>query len=88
MIKLILASLFLCGCASTTFYENGKPIMKMQGDATNVTFHSDTIHFHADVLNHSMPTLSGGQAAAQVVGATGTVAGVVAGAVATGGIVK
>lgn len=62
--------------------------MKMQGDATNVTLDSNHFHFHADVLNHSMPTLSGGQAAAQVVGATGTAAGVVAGAVITAGVVK
>jgi hypothetical protein len=65
---LALLVLALSGCASTTIYENGKPVLRTQADVQNLTFvTSNGTKFHADSLNHSLPTRAGGS----VVGTTG-----------------
>jgi hypothetical protein len=47
-ILLLAASLF-SGCA--TIYENGKPVMQLSADATNVTFETPRgTRFHADTF--------------------------------------
>jgi hypothetical protein len=87
--KLLLLSLFcalLCSCASTTLMANGKPILRIQADAQNVTYTGNGVSFHADSLQHSNATVAGGIAARNVL--TGVTAGVTAvgAAVATSGV--
>lgn len=68
------------GCASTTIYRSGKPILRIQGDATNLTYRNGGIYFHADKLNHSEPTRAGGS----VIGTAGTAATGIVTALAAG----
>jgi hypothetical protein len=77
-IRPALACLLFTGCAHTTIYEDGKPIMKTQADATNITLRTSRTYFHADKLDHSTPTLAQGEAAAKKLGAAeGIIIGVV-----------
>lgn len=76
---LVLAS--LSGCASTTFYVEGKRVARMEGDMTEVTFvfEDDKITFTADTVDHSSATLAAGKVSAGNITAGGV-------AVATSGI--
>lgn len=77
-MKLILALAFLVsGCAETRIYDQGRLLAVIQADATNITVRGETTYFHADTLNHSVPT------AAAYTGGTALVGGIAAG-VATG----
>lgn len=65
------------GCAQTCISQNGKQIVCIQGDCTNVTVKWLGGTFHADTLNHSAATAAAYSGATSVVGAVG--AGVVSG---------
>lgn len=68
-----LVLLLLTGCAHTTIYEDGKPVLKTQADATNVSFVTARTRFHADRLDHSTPMIAQGRAMAEKYGAFGSV---------------
>ena len=91
-MKTILLSFGVCiiltGCAGTTIYEGGIPIARIQADATNVTLKTRGTYFHADALNHSHPTTSGGAATAKVIGSVGTAATAIGAAFVTGGALR
>jgi hypothetical protein len=71
----VVGAISLTSCAVTVVYEGGKPVMKTQADATNVTFRTGNgTHFHADTINHSIPTIAQGKAAADKIGAIGSAA--------------
>lgn len=74
----VLGWLLLSGCASTTFYgSNGKPIARMEGDMTEVTFirHGNgELHFTADTIDHSSATLAAGKTSAGNIAAVGAAA--------------
>lgn len=58
-MKIYLAAIALAfaGCASTAVYENGKPVLRIQADALNVTLATlGGTKFHADKITHSVPT--------------------------------
>lgn len=67
------------GCASTSFYRDGKVIARFQGDMANVAYQDGKISFTATTVNHSKATIAGGNAASKGILSTGT-------AVATSGI--
>ncbi len=71
-MKAIVLALFLCGCAETRVYDRGILAAIIQGDAINVTINTEHGSFHADSLNHSVPTTSAYNGAAKVTGAVGT----------------
>ncbi len=92
MVLLALA-LLLSGCASTVISEMGRdgkshPVLKIQANASNVTFKTAQSDFHADTLNHSTPTVAGGAAATRVVTAVSGMAGTVSAALITNGVVR
>lgn len=90
MIRLmpLVIALALCGCASTTIYHNGKPAFKTQADAKNLTYSSGGTYFHADELNHSVPTTAGGISSAKIIQSAGTASGALGAAIATSGIIR
>lgn len=55
-MRLILIAMLLYGCAETRIYSHGQLAAVIQADATNVTFRSGDVYFHADTLIHSKPT--------------------------------
>lgn len=63
--------LLFTGCASTVVYKDGLPVMRTQADATNLSFTSGDVTFHADRLNHSGPTVAFGKVVSGVIGAGG-----------------
>lgn len=85
-MKLLLLPLILCSCASTSVYDpqTGRKTFTTQADATNITYTGSGQAFHADTLVHSVPTTAGGSSAARILQSTGTMAGAIGAAVATG----
>jgi len=77
----IIVACCLFGCAETRIYRDGKLACIIQADATNVTFRSGDIYFHADTLIHSKPTQAAYQGTAQTIGAAGSAAGLAARAI-------
>lgn len=77
---LLLLSFFLCSCAETRIYDDGRLLAVVQGDATNVTVRGRCAYFHADVLNHSAATAAGYTGGTALVGGIG--AAVVSGLIA------
>ncbi len=71
--KWLSILVLLCGCAETRLYDRDHLAAVIQGDATNVTFKSGVVYFHADVLNHSTPTIAAGVAVSKVSGIVGSV---------------
>jgi hypothetical protein len=69
----ILGWLLLSGCASTTFYLDGKRLARMEGDMTEVvfTFEKDRITFTADTVDHSSATIAAGKTSAGNIAAVG-----------------
>jgi hypothetical protein len=86
IVRTALAALFsmLAGCASTTVYRDGKPILKTQADAKSLAFSQGDTSLKVVGLNHSTPTRAGGS----VIGTTGTAVAGAATAVLTRGLVK
>jgi len=72
MKLLLLAALFLCGCAETRIYDRGKLAAVIQGDAVNVTVKTEHGMFHAAALNHSAPTAAAYSGGAKVIGGIGS----------------
>lgn len=85
-LTLLTALALLCGCASTTIYEGGQKVFTTQADMVNVKFRTASgTTFSADLVNHSTPTLAGGQATSQVVGSVGAIAVPLALGIGSGG---
>ena len=83
-----IALIALTGCAATTLYSGGKPIIRIQSNATNISYTGNGVTFHADTLDNSGPTIAGGQAFAQGASAVGSAAtGVIVG-LGSSGITK
>ena len=77
---LILTAVMFPGCATEIRDpKTGIIVFKSYGDAKNITYAKtgDSYQFHADDLNHSMPTRAGGS----IVGTTGV-------AIATSGLTR
>ena len=72
---LAIACLLLAGCASTTVYEDGKPVMKTTADASNIKINTGRTSLSADTLNHSTPTKAQGTATSAVIRGLGSAAG-------------
>lgn len=85
MKRWLVFCIFLAGC-QTTVYRNGKPVFRTQADATNVTYIGNGVSFHADTLNHSVPTLAGGRAFAHGVSSVGVAASGIGAAFGGGGL--
>lgn len=84
----LIPLLLLTGCASTTIYEGGQKVLTTQGDMSRVKFATaNGTTFSADMVIHSTPTLAGGQAASQVIGAVAGLAGTIGTTVVAGGVV-
>lgn len=73
---VLLASILLSSCASTTFYLDGKRLARMEGDMTEVvfTFEKDHITFTAETVDHSSATIAAGKTSAGNIAAAGTAA--------------
>lgn len=71
MNRFALLFLLLSGCTETSLFVGGKRIMRIQADATNVSYTGNGVTFHADILNHSSATIAGGRAFANSVGSIG-----------------
>jgi hypothetical protein len=82
--RLLAAALLMCGCASTTVYENGQPVFRTQGDVANLTFSTRSTTLRVGSVSHSSATLAGAQAASQVINAGSALAAVVGTAVIGG----
>lgn len=85
---VVVLAISFSGCAHTTLYFGGRPIMRTQADATNITYQGNGVSFHADTLVHSTPTIAGGQSTRNII--NGVTAGVTATgvAVATSGVIR
>ena len=71
-LRAILIALLLCGC-ETDIFEHGQLVARIQGDCTNVTIRTSSGgYFHADTLNHSIPTTAAMSGTAKTVGALGS----------------
>jgi hypothetical protein len=64
--------------------KTGKKVFTTQADAQNITYSGNGQTFHADTLIHSTPTIAGGNSAAKILQSTGTMAGAIGAAAATG----
>jgi hypothetical protein len=70
----VLAIILLGGCASTTFYVDGKRFARMEGDMTEVVFirkPNGDLHFTAETVDHSSATLASGKTMAGAITASG-----------------
>lgn len=63
MKALPLVLLLLPACASTTFYRDGLPIARFQGDMTGVEYSDGKVRWKAASVDHSTPTRARGEAA-------------------------
>ena len=82
LMKFLSLFLLLASCASTTFYHEGKPVARFQGDMTKVKFafaKDGTFTWSADTVDHSTPTIAAGKTSAGNIAASGA-------ALATSGI--
>jgi len=82
MRLLLLLALLLPSCATTTFYKDGIPIARFQGDMTDMAYAQSAkgaVKWTAKVVDHSHATVAGGQAFAKGTLSLGT-------AVATSGL--
>ena len=60
--------LILASCAATTIYQDGKPVVRIEGDCKGLTFHrmpSGELAFAGD-LTHSTNVLAHGTVASEV----------------------
>lgn len=78
--QFLFLSVLLCSCAETRIYSEGQIACIIQGDATNVTFRSGDVYFHADAINHSTATDAAYNGVGKVI--TGIGAGVTSGLLA------
>lgn len=88
-LRLILAfapllgalTLGLMGCASTEVRENGQRVFRTQADAQSIELTTKNTHLVMQGVNHSTPTLAGGQAFKMGADSVGTtvVSGILAG---------
>ncbi len=84
MKLLFLLPLVFVGCAQTTVFRNGQPILRTQANASLVVFSQGDTALRIEGMNHSTPTRAGGS----VIGTTGTAAAGVATAILTNGLVR
>jgi len=73
-MKFLPLILLLTSCASTTFYHEGKPLARFQGDMQKVKFTFDekgTLTWRADTVDHSTPTIAAGKTSAGNLAASG-----------------
>jgi len=67
-IFALIACLALCSCAATTIFQDGKPIVRIEGDMKGMTFHrlsSGELTFSGDIT-HSSIVLAHGTVASEV----------------------
>lgn len=73
MLRAIFFALFLGGCATEVRDpKSGKIVFRTYGDSTNISYSGPGYSFHADSLNHSIPTMAAGSAAAKTIQSAGT----------------
>ena len=68
-ILLVVVIYYSTGCATTTIYEDGKPIARFQGNMTDLVFTRSAkgeITWTAKSVNHSAATIAGGRAVSAV----------------------
>lgn len=75
---LLILCLFGAGCASTTVYRNGQPILKTQANAKSLVFRQGDTYLRIDGLDHAGPTRAGGSVAGTI--GTSIVSGITAAA--------
>lgn len=81
---LLILCLLIVGCAQTTVYRNGQPILKTQANAKLLVFRQGDTFLRIEGLNHSTPTRAGGS----VLGTGLSGAAGVATAILTNGLVQ
>lgn len=59
-LLLLGISIGLAGCAQTTVFRNGQPILKTQANAKLLVFQRGDTYLRIEGLNHSTPTRAGG----------------------------
>lgn len=64
----ILACLALSACSTIVYGPDGHPQFRTYANATDLTFNGPGTSFHADTLNHSVPT----RAAGKIIGTLGS----------------
>lgn len=74
-------ALGFAGCASTEVRENGRCVFRTQADAQSIELTTKNTHLVMQGVNHSAPTLAGGQAFKMGADSVGTtvVSGILAG---------
>ena len=72
--NLLLLFVLLSGCAQTVLYSpsSGKRLASVQGDMTGSHYSGGGVTWDVQQVSHSSAALAQGQAAANVIGATGT----------------
>lgn len=75
-IAVSILAILSVGCTETSLFDahSGKRIVRIQADASNVSYTGNGVSFHADTLNHSAPTLAGGRAFSNGVSSVGVAA--------------
>ena len=66
-MRRLIPALILSSCASTTLYDAGRPICRIEGDAKGLHYlrkPDGTVEIRADTLTHSTATAAQGRAAA------------------------
>jgi hypothetical protein len=64
-VKILLVAFLLSGCA--TVYENGKPVLQVSADMTNVSLETPRgTKFHADTISPSKTVRAYGRAVGDV----------------------
>ncbi len=73
-MKFLPLILLLSSCTSTTFFREGKPVARFQGDMHKIKFSMDkngTLTWSADTVDHSTPTIAAGKTSAGNIAASG-----------------
>lgn len=64
LLVLVACMAMLTCCATTTIYENGKPVARFQGDMSDVIFtrhRNGDMTWQASAVDHSAASVAGGQ---------------------------
>jgi hypothetical protein len=70
---LAILCLSLSSCSTTVRGPDGKVQFRTYANAKNITFTGPGTSFHADVLNHSLPTAAAGKAFNGAIGGVGQI---------------